>query len=121
MIHGKHPKRKDTDCGKALSRRWWVLSKPYTEKSNWGYKTVDQRKEITCPECRKQLPKEFRLKPSIKSPQNHKAEVALRRAALKFAGHKLVDGDDHDKRGQRLNQELLRAARLYAAVAEGRS
>lgn len=46
----------------------------------------------------------------------YKAAAALRRAAFKFVNCELCDDDLDDKRGKRLNRELLKAARRYAAV-----
>lgn len=60
MIHGSNDS-KETLCKKPLARRWWVLAKPYTEGGMIGgmsvHRIVDQRKEIDCPGCKKELKK----------------------------------------------------------------
>jgi hypothetical protein len=48
---------------------------------------------------------------------DHPTAVKLRSLAMKFTKHKPEPGDPFDKKGQRLNRELLEAARLYGRVA----
>jgi len=51
----------------------------------------------------------------------HPAAVALRTAALRFAAHKpnLHSDRDRDMKGERLNRELLAAAKAYARADDG--